>query len=327
MGGIRGFGASSLALAIGLGAAIGMGRLPLACAEGQHPWSAEKGSWSVSTIYEHYEHGDFMFHDPGTAFREEPVQENVWTVAIEHTPIPRLTVYGNWGYNTIGQDVNPGTDSFFQDGHNDDFRGMNDWLLGAKYQVVSERGAWPPVSVAPFVSIRHPTGGYGSDRYVAPGWSDPQYEMGLAVGRIVNPGRVPRLYVSLSSSVLVVDPSGEINVPEYGFFTLESGITPLPPLPGLTLRAFVNHMQAGDGIVSKNAADFINQLGGQTGPGLLAHVDTALKKQRTIYGLGCTYHLLERTVVGVSFTHELSDRYVRMTTEVKGLQLVVTQVF
>ncbi len=219
--------------------------------------------------------------------------------------------------------MNPETDFLFSEDHNDAYHGASALLVGAKYQLLREGGR-SPVSVAPFFSFRTPTNEYGSTRYLAPGWSDPQYEFGLALCRFFNLDWFPGIYSYMSSSYLHIQPTGNAAIPGYGLFSWEVGGSPIRRLKQFSVRAFLSHMQATHGMVAADAPDFINQLGGVAGTHLLAHVDTSLKKRRTSYGLGVNYQLTPHALVFIAFSHELADKYVRMTTEVKGLQTGVT---
>ena len=70
-----------------------------AFSEGQTSWTSKKGSWSTTWMYEH----GIFFNEPNSEFHEEPVRENIWTLALEYVALRNLTFYGNWGYSPSGR--------------------------------------------------------------------------------------------------------------------------------------------------------------------------------------------------------------------------------
>lgn len=264
-----------------------------------------------------------------TTFRHEPTKTNAWYTYLEYTPLRHLALFIDWSYMVIDTTFDPESNPIFGHSHSTDYHGPADLLVGGRYQLLDEADR-SPISLSPFLMFRSPTHAYGSEGHSRPGISDPQMEAGLTAGRFFTlpwiGDWVPGTYAYVSTSLLHAFPTGTADVPDRGLVIAEVGGSPIKCLDKLSLRGSITWLHAFGGFRAGSTQDFIDLHGGAT-PGNLSHQDTEFRVENTMFSVGLDYQLTPKTGMFASYTHEVSDRYLRMVNEVQGFQVGVTRRF
>ena len=137
---------------------------------------------------------------------------------------------------------------------------------------------------------------------------------------------MPGTYTYASSSLLHAFPTGTARVPDRALVIAEVGGNPIRWLDQLTLRGSITWLHAFGGLRAGSTQDFIDLHGGAS-PNSLSHEDTEFQVESTMFSTGLNYQVTPKTGIFASYTHEISNRYLRMVNEVQGFQVGVTERF